>query len=367
MSPSTWLIAGARNRAPGQPLNVAPEFASNYYLPAERDYSRAKGTATTDALETLMGRLEGGLALAFGSGMGAAACVLGRLPVGATLAMPLDPYHGVKGLAAEAEAQGRWNVIRLDLADTNAWINVAQEADLLWLETPANPLLTVADLPAICSAPRKKGAVIAVDSTFGTPLCQVPLAYGADVVMHSATKFIGGHSDLLGGVLVARDEELHDEFATRRTLMGASMGAMEAFLAVRGARTLSLRMERAQANAVELAQRLVASDDVATVRFPGLVSHPTHEHAKKFMSGWGAMISFDTVGSADRAEAVCRRVQVINHATSLGGVETTMERRAGIPGQEGMPPTLIRMSVGCEDIDDLSNDLAQAFAATRDA
>ena len=366
VQPSTWLISGGRSRVAGEPLNVAPQLASNYYLPADRDYSRAKGTTTSDAFEELMGGLENGRALAFASGMGAAACVLNRLPAGATLALPVDPYHGVKGLAVEAEAQGRWNVLRLELDDTQAWVDAAKVADLLWLETPANPLITVADLPAICSAPRKPGTLVAVDSTFGTPMCQQPLDLGADIVMHSATKFIGGHSDLLAGLLVVRDDELHDELHERRLLHGASIGAMEAFLAIRGARTMALRMEKAQANAVELAQRLEASDDVAVVRFPGLESHPTHVNAAKFMTGWGAMISFDTVGSGERADEICRRVQVINHATSLGGVETTMERRAAVSGQETMPPSLIRMSVGCEDVEDLSNDLAQAFASTRD-
>lgn len=366
LDPSTWLIAGGRDRTPGQPLNVAPQLASNYYLPADRDYSRAKGTTTSDAFEELLGGLEGGHALSFASGMGAAAAVLNRLPAGATLAMPTDPYHGVKGLAEEAEAQGRWNVMRLDLADTQAWIDAALTADLLWLETPANPLITVADLPAICGAPRKDGTLVAVDSTFATPFCQRPLDLGADIVMHSATKFIGGHSDLLAGLLIVTDDALYDEFHTRRLLHGASIGAMEAFLAIRGARTMALRMERAQANAMELAQRLDASDDVATVRYPGLESHPTHANAAKFMTGWGAMISFDTVGSADRAAAICERVEIINHATSLGGIESTMERRAAVAGQETMPPTLIRFSVGCESVADLSDDLAQAFASTRE-
>lgn len=366
LDPATWLIAGGRDRTPGQPLNVAPQLASNYYLPADRDYSRAKGTATSEAFEDLMAGLEGGRALAFASGMGAAACVLNRLPAGATLAMPTDPYHGVKGLAEEAEAQGRWNVVRLDLEDTEAWIDIAQVADMLWLETPANPLITVADLPAICGAPRKDGTVIAVDSTFATSFCQRPLDLGADIVMHSATKFIGGHSDLLAGLLIVNDDELYEELHTRRLLHGASIGAMEAFLAIRGARTMSLRMEKAQANAMELAQRLVASDDVAVVRYPGLETHPTHAAAARFMTGWGAMISFDTVGSGERATAICERVEIINHATSLGGIESTMERRAAVAGQESMPPSLIRFSVGCEDVEDLSNDLAQAFASTRD-
>lgn len=363
---STWLIAGGRDRTPGRPLNVAPQLASNYYLPAERDYSRAKGTETSDAFESLIGGLEGGSALAFATGMGAAAAVLNRLPVGATLAIPTDPYHGVKGLAAEAEAQGRWRILRLELDDTDAWIEAARTADLLWLETPANPLMTVCDLPAICAAPRKDGTIVAVDSTFATPLVQRPLELGADVVMHSATKFIGGHSDLLAGVLITTSPDLHGEFHERRLLHGATIGAIEAFLATRGARTLALRMDKAQANAIELAHWLEASPDVARVRFPGLASHDTHANAVKFMHGWGAMISFETTGSPQRTTAICEAVRIINHATSLGGVESTMERRAAIPGQETIPPTLIRFSVGCEHIDDLTADLDQAFARTRE-
>jgi len=363
---STWLIAGGRNRQAGAPLNVPPQLASNFYLPAERDYSRAQGTDTSETFEHLMAGLEGGHALAFASGMAAAHVVLNRLPVGATLAIPVDPYHGVKGLAVEAEEQNRWNILRLELDDTQGWIDAAMVADMLWLETPANPLMTVCDLPAICAAPRKDGAIVAVDSTFATPFVQRPLDLGADVVMHSATKFIGGHSDLLAGLLVTNSEDLYDEFRARRTLVGGTIGAMEAFLAIRGARSMPLRMEKAQANAEELAARLEASDDVAVVRFPGLASHPTHANAAKFMTGWGAMISFETVGSGERATAICEQVEIINHATSLGGIETTMERRASVPGQETMPPSLIRLSVGCENVEDLSNDLANAFANTRD-
>ena len=297
--------------------------------------------------------------------MAAVSVVLHRLPAGSHIAVPDDPYHGVAGLVDEGEAQGRWTVSRLDQSDTSVWLEALQTCDLVWLESPANPLITVADLPTICGAPRKDGCLVAVDSTFATPLNQKPLDYGADVVMHSATKFIGGHSDLLAGLLVTQDEELHEEFRDRRLLNGATIGAMEAFLAIRGARTLALRMEKAQANAMELAARLDASDDVALVRYPGLESHPTHENAAKFMLGWGAMISFEAVGSGERATAICEQAEIINHATSLGGVESTMERRASVPGQETIPPTLIRLSVGCEDVEDLSNDLANAFALTR--
>jgi len=362
---ATWVVASGRIRTPGAPLNVAPEFASNYYLPTDRVYSRSDGTATSLALEEVLGGLDGGTALAFSSGMAAAAAVLHRLPTGAHVVIPSDPYHGVEGLIDEGTEQGRWTATRLDPADTGAWVDAARTADLLWLESPSNPLIAVADLPAICGAPRKPGGVVAVDSTFATPLNQQPLEYGADVVMHSATKFMGGHSDLLAGVLVTRDPALHEEFHRRRLLYGGTIGAMEAFLTIRGIRTLSLRVERAQANAMELARRLEAHPEVAVVRYPGLESHPTHAVAASFMKGFGALISFDPTGPGERASDVCARLQLIHHATSLGGVESTMERRSVIPGQERIPSSLIRFSVGCEDVEDIWDDLEAALTATR--
>jgi cystathionine gamma-synthase len=357
----TWLVAGGRDRTAGQPLNVPPVFASNFYLPDERVYSRSEGTPTTDALEELLGGLDGGRALAFASGMASAAVVFNRLPVGSHIAVPADPYHGVAGIIDEGEAQRRWSVRRLDQADTAAWIDALGHCDLVWLESPENPLMTVADLPAICGAPRPATTLVAVDSTFATPLTQQPLAYGADVVMHSATKFIGGHSDLLAGVLVTNRDDLYEEFHRRRLLHGATIGAMEAFLTIRGARTMGLRLERAQANAMELATRLESHDQIVRVRYPGLPSHGTHQVAASFMSGFGAVLSFEPTGPGERASEVCARVELINHATSLGGVESTMERRAVIPGQERIPPSLIRMSVGCEHVDDLWADLIRAL------
>ncbi len=364
-TPQTWLIAGARNRTPGESLNVPPVFASNYYLTDDRVYSRSEGTPTTDALETLLGDLDRGRSLAFASGMAAAAVVFQRLAVGSTIAVPTDPYHGVAGIVAEGERQGRWSVRRLDQADTAAWVDAVGDCDLVWLESPENPLITVADLPTICSTPRPDTTIVAVDSTFATPLNQQPLALGADVVMHSATKFIGGHSDLLAGVLTVASDDLYDEFHERRLLHGASIGAMEAFLTIRGARTLGLRLERAQDNAMELAIRLEAHPEISRVRYPGLASHPTHEVAARFMSGFGAVLSFETTGTGDRATQVCECAELVNHATSLGGVESTMERRAAIAGQERIPPTLIRFSVGCEDVDDLWADLDRALNSTR--
>ncbi len=360
-TPETWLIAGGRTRNPGDPLNVPPVLASNFYLPHERVYSRAEQTATTDALEALLGGLEGGRALAFGSGMAAAATVFHRLSVGAHITVPTDPYHGVAGIVAEGETQGRWTVERLDQADTDAWIDALSRSDLVWLESPENPLITVADLPAICGAPRPSTALVGVDSTFATPLNQQPLDYGADVVMHSATKFIGGHSDLLAGTLVTRRDDLHEEFYERRLLHGATIGAMEAFLTIRGARTMGLRLAKAQDNAMELARRMEADGRIVRVRYPGLASHGTHEAAKSFMTGFGAMLSFETDGDAARCDAVLHRLELVNHATSLGGVESTVERRASLTGQQRIPPTLVRMSVGCEDVDDLWADLDRAL------
>lgn len=358
---STWLIYGGRPRGLGQPLNTPPVMASNFRLPDERYYSRTEGTATQESFEELMSGLEGGRSLAFASGMAAVACVFHGLPVGSAIVLPDDPYHAVNGLATEGEEQGRWTVTRLDLGNTAAWLEALLVSDLVWLESPANPLLTVADLPTICSAPRRDGCLVAVDSTFATPLVQRPLEFGADIVMQSATKFIGGHSDLLAGVLTTRDDDLFDELWHRRVRNGGTIGGLEAFLAIRGARTLSLRMERSMESALILAERLDDHDQITTVRYPGLPSHPTHEHAKSFMHGFGSMMSFDVSGSGARASAFVEAAELINNATSLGGVESTMERRALIEGQESMPETLIRLSVGCEHVDDLWHDLEHAL------
>ncbi len=361
---STWVIYGGRPTEPGDPLNVPPIMASNFRLPGDRYYSRTEGTPTQVAFEQLMGGLEGGRSLAFSSGMAAVACIFHGLSVGSVLVIPEDPYHAVNGLAVEGERQGRWTVQRIDLADTEAWIAAGQRADLLWLESPANPLMTVADLPAICSAVRKPGCLIAVDSTFATPLVQRPLEYGADIVMQSATKFIGGHSDLLAGVLTTTDDGLFEDLYHRRVRNGGTIGGLEAFLAIRGARTLSLRMDKSMANAQVLAERLEAHPDVARVRYPGLPSHATHANAASFMHGFGAMMSFDLTGSGERASAFVEAAELVNNATSLGGIESTMERRSLIVGQENMPATLIRFSVGCEHVEDLWRDLDRALTAT---
>ena len=220
----------------------------------------------------------------------------------------------------------------------------------------------MADLRAICLAPRKASALLAVDNTFATSLNQRPLDLGADYSFQSATKFIGGHSDLLSGVVTVRRDELLDGLRRSRELHGGTPGALESYLAVRGVRTLALRLERAQANAAVLARRLSSHARVECTRYPGLDTHPTHAIARDQLRGYGTVISFDVQGGAQAADAVCARVRLIQHATSLGAVESTIERRAGVHGQEHLPPGLLRLSVGIENAEDIWSDLEQALA-----
>jgi cystathionine gamma-synthase len=223
----------------------------------------------------------------------------------------------------------------------------------------------VAELGAICAAPRKRGAILGVDNTFATPLNQRPLLLGADVSVQSVTKFIGGHSDLLGGVVTVREPALLAALRQSRELAGATPGTLETFLAVRGARTLAVRLERAQQNAMVLAERLADHPEVLITRYPGLPSHPTHDAARQ-LKGFGTIISFDIRGSAEAADAVCVRLRLIQHATSLGAVESTIERRATVPGQEHLPPSLLRLSVGIEAVEDLWADLDRALGIAAD-
>lgn len=361
IKPESWLVSAGRASEPGAPLNVPPVPASNFVIGGKREYSRDDGTPTWEALEEVVGGLEAGKAVAFASGMAAIAAVFDQLAVGAVVVLPDDCYQGVAGLAQAGAQRGRWSVQRVDVADTAGWIRACGAADLVWLESPSNPLLAVADLEAICAAPRRSGAVVAVDNTFATPLNQQPLDFGATVSLQSATKFIGGHSDLLAGVATTRDDELWHALRRSRELAGATPGTLEAFLAVRGARTLALRLQRAQQSAMTLAQRLESHPLVTRVRYPGLPSHPTHATAARVLKGFGTILSFDLRGGAELADAVCRHARLIHHATSLGAVESTMERRAAIPGQEHLPPSLLRLSVGIEDVDDLWADLESAM------
>ncbi len=284
LHPETAVIcAGRPNHTASEPLNVPIVLASNFHAGSteedRRAYSCTDATPTWEALETAVGQVEGGHAVVFSSGMAAVAAVLDLVPAGGRIVAPKDCYFGVGELLADARQHGRWAVDGVDLTDTASVQSAAAGADLLWLETPSNPLLEVADLPALCAAGRRAGAIVGVDNTFATPLLQQPLALGADVVVHSATKFIGGHSDLLAGITIARDQALAGRLRRRRGLSGATPGALEAFLALRGLRTLALRLDRGQANAAELARRLddhpaVASATPAFPMTPGTEPPP---------------------------------------------------------------------------------------------
>lgn len=365
LHPASRLVAAGRTHAPGDPLNVPPVLASNFLLGGDGAYARADGSPTWRALEDLVGELEGGDSVAFASGMAAIAAVFEQLPAGSEVVLPADCYQGVAGLAQAGATRGRWRLTRLPLDDTASWQSACGQADLVWLESPSNPLLTIADLAAICESPRKPGAILAVDNTFATPLNQQPLALGADVSVQSATKLIGGHSDLLAGIVTTRQPELHSAIREVRSTTGATPGAMEAFLAVRGARTLAVRLARAQQNAMELATRLEKHPGVELTRYPGLESHPAHQLASRQMQGYGTIIAFDIAGDVAAAERFCTSLALVRHATSLGGVETSVERRGAHTGQEHLPAGLLRMSVGIEDVDDLWDDIEQALATCR--
>lgn len=360
-APATVAVAAGRPASvPDGPLSTPVVLASTYHAGGFTGYGR-DGNPTWTAFEEALAALEGGgSALAFASGMAAVAAVLEPLPVGAPVVFLAHGYTGTRELLGSAP-RGRWELRPVDIVDSAEVLAACDGAALLWVESPTNPMLDVADLPALVAGAHERGALVAVDNTFATPLVQRPLDLGADVVVHSVTKFLAGHSDLLMGATVARDEALCDRLVQHRQLHGAVPGPMEAFLALRGMRTLAVRMDRAQANALELAHRLSGHPAVSRVRYPGLPADPGHVRAKAQMSGFGAMLAFEVHGGSAAAEATAKATRLIVHATSLGGVETMMERRARYPAESLTPKALLRVSVGCEDVDDLWDDLVHAL------
>ncbi len=338
LRPATWAITAGRPDGHGAPLNTPMTPASTYLHGGQRLYARNEGAEAWTAFEELMGGLEGGQAVCFASGMAAVAAVAGQLRDGAHVVLGDDCYQGTTQLFEAGTHVHGWRLERLPVDDP-AWLERG-DADLLWVESPSNPLLEVADVAGICGAPRREGALVVVDNTFATPLLQRPLALGADIVVHSATKLIGGHSDLLLGVAVAGEDEQVERLRTARVLAGATPGTLECFLALRGARTLPLRLREGQDSAAELARRLADHPAVGRVRYPG----------------FGVVVSFELADAAT-ADRACEATRVVRHATSLGGVETTVERRNAMAGQEHVPAGLLRMSVGCEHVEDLWDDL----------
>ena len=362
LSPDTLAVtAGRPPREPGAPVNEPVTLSSTYLAGGARTYGRT-ANPTWEAFEAAVGSLEVGDAVSFASGMAAVAAVLARVPLGGTVVVPRHAYAGTLQLLDAAAARATLAVVRVDATEPGALGRAVQGADLVWLESPANPTMDVVDLAALAAAARAAGAATVVDNTFATPMLQRPLDLGADVVVHSASKFLAGHSDVVLGVAVTRDPDWLAALREHRALAGAVPGPFEAFLALRGVRTLPVRVRQAQASAGVLATRLAAHPAVARVRYPGLPGDPGHAVAARQMSGFGAMLAFEHAGGPEAAEATCARTRIWTHATSLGGVESILERRRRWDFEPAeVPAALVRLSVGCEDVEDLWSDLSQAL------
>ena len=401
LAPATVVVsAGRPDRAQGGHVNPSLPLNSTYVsrgviTPGELSYARGDNDAWHPFEEALValevgsggggagaaGAAAGGEALVFSSGMAAIAAVFSLVPDGGTIVLPRHAYQAGMVLADQIRDRHGVTLRHVDIADTDAVVAALDGADLLLVESPTNPMLEVADLPAVLGAAQERGVRSVVDNTFATPLGQRPLEHGADIVLHSVTKYLAGHSDVVLGALVTRDAALATTLREHRTLHGAIAGPFEVWLALRGLRTLALRFERAQANAAELARRLSEHPDVAEVRHPSLPGDPGHERAKAQMNGFGAILGVrptprpgaaGSAGAAEaagsgadavkRADAVVDAVRLWLPATSLGGVESMLERRRRWGTEAAtVPEDLLRLSVGIEDVEDLWADLDQAL------
>lgn len=346
LKPSTVAVtAGRPQHEPDQPLNAPITMASTYVAGGDMEYGRYANPTWT-ALEDTIGELEGGRCLTFASGLAAVATVLDLVGHGQKVVAPRHSYNGTIMQLADLEARGRITAELVDITDTDAAVAACGDAALVWLESPTNPALEIADIDTIRTAAHEAGAYVVVDNTFATPLLQTPLAQDVDLVVHSATKYLAGHSDVVMGAIVTRDDELYGVLKGRRDLIGAIPGAFEAWLVLRGMRTLHLRVERAQANARELATRLREHPAINEVRYPG----------------FGGIVSIVLAQGAMAADLLTHKTTLWVHATSLGGVESTFERRRRWKTEPAtIPEGLVRLSVGIEDVDDLWDDLRLAL------
>jgi len=371
LHPSTVAVhAGAEpdaeTGAVAPPIHLATTFRHG---PAgERiagyEYQR-EGNPTQDRLETALAAMEGGeSALAFASGMAAISGILETLTAGSRVLVPDDCYSGLRYLANEFLPQRGVEAIAVDMADPGA-VDAAcgDSAAIVWVETPSNPRMKISDIAALAQVAHRNGAVLVCDNTFATPVLQRPLALGADVVMHSTTKYFGGHSDVLGGALVfARRDGLFEQVAHRRHITGAVLSPFAAWLTLRGCRSLPARMALHCANARRLADFLAAHPAIERVNYPGLPTHAGHSIAARQMSDYGAMLSIEVHGGREAALAAAGRLRLFTNATSLGGCESLVEHRASVEGPSPVSPqNLLRVSVGLEHVDDLVADFAHAL------
>ena len=348
------------------PIHLATTF--KHGPAAERiagyEYQR-EGNPTNDRLREAIAALEGGeAALTFASGMAAVTTLLETLPAGSTIVIPDDCYAGVRILATEFLPERGIVVHRVDMADLAAVrAACANGVTLLWVETPSNPLMKLSDIAALTALAHEHGALLVCDNTFASPVLQQPLALGADIVMHSTTKYFGGHSDVRGGALAFKhDDELCKRVAHRLHITGAVLAPFSAWLTLRGFRSLPARMALHCSNARKVAEFLEAQPQVERVNYPGLASHPGHALAARQMRDFGGMLSVQLRGGREAALAMAGKLQLFTNATSLGGCESLVEHRASTEGpQTTTPQNLLRLSVGLEHVDDLVADLAQAL------
>ncbi|MFB7369976.1 cystathionine gamma-synthase [Streptomyces sp. NPDC056222] len=333
------------------------------------EYSRSANPTRT-ALEENLAALEGGRrGLAFASGLAAEDCLLRTLLApGDHVVIPNDAYGGTFRLFAKVVQ--RWGV-DFSVADTSDVESVRAAVNdrtkVIWVETPSNPLLGITDIAAVADVARTAGAKLVVDNTFASPYLQQPLSLGADIVVHSLTKYMGGHSDVVGGALVTADEALGEELAYHQNAMGAVAGPFDSWIVLRGIKTLAVRMDRHSENAGKVAEMLTQHPKVTQVLYPGLPEHPGHEIAAKQMKAFGGMISFRVAGGEEAAVEVCNRAKLFTLGESLGGVESLIEHpgrmtHASVAGSAlEVPADLVRLSVGIENVDDLLADLRQAL------
>jgi len=373
---STKAIHAGYRPDPATGAVNAPIYASSTFaqdgvggLRGGFDYART-GNPTRAALEASLAAVEeGAFGRAFSSGMAATDCALRAvLRPGDHVVIPTDAYGGTFRLIDKVFTQ--WNITYtpVALSDLDAVrAAITPQTRLIWVETPTNPLLSIVDIAAIAEVGKQNSAKVLVDNTFASPALQRPLTLGADVVLHSTTKYIGGHSDVVGGALVTNDNELDDAFAFLQNGAGAVPGPFDAYLTIRGLKTLVLRMERHNENASAVAEFLAGHPSVSTVLYPGLPTHPGHEIAARQMAGFGGMVSVRMRGGRAAAEDLCARTRVFILAESLGGVESLIEHPSAMThastfgSQLEVPDDLVRLSVGIEDVADLLADLQQAL------
>lgn len=374
---STLCVHAGQEPDPATGAVVTPIYQTSTYvqdaLGVHKGYEYGRThNPTRAALEANLAALERGRAgFAFASGMAATSAVMTLLQSGDHVVVTDNTYGGTYRFFEQVLRKFGLDFTYADTAQIGEIERAFQPlTKMLFLETPTNPVLRLTDLAAACELAHKRDIVVAVDNTFASPYVQRPIEFGADLVIHSTTKYLNGHSDGIGGAVITRREDHTDWLGFVQNAEGAILGPMDAFLVLRGTKTLQLRMERHNANALALAEHLASSPKVARVHYPGLSSHPQHALARKQMRGFGGMIAFE-VGSLDRARTLLNGVRLMALAESLGGVETLIGHpasmtHAAVPPERrqeiGLTDDMVRVSVGIEDIDDLKSDLDQALA-----